>query len=42
MEPRGATSDDVIAVRLAYEKYLGLVRTLVIFYGKEKVYGSIP
>jgi hypothetical protein len=42
MEPCGATSGIIIAAKLAYEKYLGLVRALVIFYGKEKVYGSIP
>ena len=40
MEPRGATSDDITAAKLAYEKYLGLVRTLVIFHGKEKVRSS--
>jgi hypothetical protein len=42
MEPRGATSDDITAAKLVYEKYLSLVRTLAIFHGKEKVYGSIP
>ena len=34
-------SGDIIAAKLAYEKCLGLVGTLTIFHGKEKVYGSI-
>jgi hypothetical protein len=37
MEPRGAMPDDITAAKMAYEKYLGPVRALVIFHGKEKV-----